>query len=220
MAHCGTSITQTKPVSTLLPILSNIRQPLARVIYRHPYLFWFTLLSLVLLAWKIELPDPMQRDERGRTALYIAAESGDIEKVSSLLDATDNPDQCDDCLWTPLMRAAQNGHADVVKILLDAGADVNAVDKAGYSVLMVTAIDNNPAILAILAEHGASLDQQDPDFGWSALIWAAKEGHVDNVRVLLDAGANPQLADQSGKTARDWAQQNAHQEVLALLPVR
>ena len=32
-------------------------------------------------------------------------------------------------------------------------------------------------------------------FGWTALIWAAANGHVDCVRLLIDAGADTDASD-------------------------
>lgn len=186
-------------------------------VYRHPYLFFIALALLVVIALQIEPVDPMWRDERGRTPLYLAAEQGDTRKVGSLLKQTGNPDQQDDCRWTPLMRAAQNGHLEVAEMLLAAGADVNAIDKGGYTVLMVAAGGGNPDILRLLLRHGARLDAQDPEFGRTALHRAARENLPGNIRVLLSAGADTRLRDSSGMTALDLALQHGHQSTAELL---
>ncbi len=115
------------------------------------------------------------------------------------------------------MKAALNGHAEALNQLLLAGADVNASDKGGYTPLMLAASNNQAACVALLAAHGAALDHAEPSLGWTALIWAAKQGHRDAVQVLLTQGANPALIDKSGKTAADWARENRHARTLALL---
>ena len=192
-------------------------QRLKHLVYRHPYYFFILLGCLFFLGQHTLFKDWQQPDHRGRTMLYLAAEQGDLERVDYLLTKVDHPDQRDDCRWTPLMRAAQNGHLGVVQVLLDAGADVHAQDKAGYSVLMVSAISHHPAIIQTLVEQGARIDQQDPGFGYSALMLAAKEGQLENVRLLLEAGADLALRDRSGMTALDWAVENSYGEVVHLL---
>ena len=61
------------------------------------------------------------------------------------------------------------------------------------------------------------MNKQDPGMGWSALIWASKEGRVENVKILLEAGADPGLKDKMGKTALDWAKEKENQELVVLL---
>jgi len=117
------------------------------------------------------------------------------------------------------MRAAQNGHIGAVELLLDAGADVDAMNKSGYTVLMVASSVNNPDILKILIQHGANMDVQDREYGWTALIWSAKEGYVSNVRVFVNSGADIGLEDVTGMSVLDWALKNGHEGVAGLLGV-
>lgn len=53
--------------------------------------------------------------------------------------------------------------------------------------------------------------------GWTALIWAAKQGHTDTVQQLITHGAQRDIQDLEGKTALDWAKENHYLEVVKLL---
>jgi len=187
------------------------------LVFDHPYYFYLALFVVGLLAYAVYSIDPEPRDSRGRTPLYLAAEAGDLQKVVQLLDDGATVDGCDDCKWTPLMRAAQNGFVDVVQVLLNSGADVNVVDKGGYTPLMVAAGDNRAGMIDLLVRHGARLNEQDQTAGWTALIWAAKEGHLNSVDRLLIAGADKTLKDRQGRSALDWAQVKGHDEVVRRL---
>ena len=185
--------------------------------YRYPYSTSIVMVLMTFFIVKAAVYQAPERDNRGRTELYLAAEHGDLAEVAILLDSVDTPDQRDDCLWTPLMRASQNGHRAVAHLLLEAGADVYAVDKGGYSVLMVTAGEGSPELVRLLLEYQPDLDAQEPTLGWTALIWAAKEGRAPSVELLLEASANRHLRDRDGRTALDWARHMNHAEVIAVL---
>jgi len=56
-----------------------------------------------------------------------------------------------------------------------------------------------------LLNYGADINIQDKEDGWTPLMVAAYNGHVDLVRFLLKNGANPRLRSLEDKTAYDWA---------------
>lgn len=175
---------------------------------RHPFALFALLIALGGGVWLFYEPFDLEaRDERGRTPLIQAAEAGDTATVRELLAQGAKVNARDECRWTALMRAAHHGHAEIVEALLAAGANLHVRDKAGYSLLMVTAANNHAALLRRLAQAGAPLDKQDDDMGWTALIWAVKEGHRESVAALLEAGADANIRDFSGRSAKDWAAQ-------------
>jgi len=55
------------------------------------------------------------------------------------------------------------------------------------------------------------------DSGLTALHQAAQEGHANIVKYLLDNGADIELTDDDGDTARELAENNDHDDVVELL---
>ena len=175
-----------------------------------------TLLSLLALLISSACSEQISADDSSEPPLILAAEHGDLKNLDILLEKSSTPDVRDQCQWTPLMKAALNGHEAVALRLLQAGARPNATDKGGYSALMLAASNNHAGIIKLLAKHGADVDHREPGLGWSALIWAAKQGRAEAANALLQLGANPNLPDQAGNSAADWARKNNHHEVSLL----
>ena len=53
--------------------------------------------------------------------------------------------------------------------------------------------------------------------GWAALNGAATEGHQEIVRLLIDKGADLNIAIMNGSTALHMAPREGHQEIVRLL---
>jgi ankyrin repeat protein len=61
------------------------------------------------------------------------------------------------------------------------------------------------------------VNAREQRYGDTALMWAAAAGHVDVVRLLIEAGADVRAVDDEGVTALHLARANGHTEVAAAL---
>lgn len=117
---------------------------------------------------------------------------------------------------TPLMFATRQGDLATVKVLVEAGADVNGTSEFGWSALLVATQNKYYRIGEYLLQHHA-----DPNIanggGWNPLYIATDnrniEGgdypvrkpdmdHLDFIKELLSAGANPNLRMHSSTETR------------------
>lgn len=142
-------------------------------------------------------------------ALNRAVRDGDIngaqEALASLSLSLDIPDEKG---RTPLMLACADGNEEITKILLTAGANPNARGLDGWTALKAAAWNRRPACVKLLLSAGARLDdgkEQEANQNGTALIAAASRNSEESVRLLLDAGADPELHDWNGSTALIWA---------------
>lgn len=177
--------------------------------------------ALVLLFALITLSgcrqEPQAYQEKEIPPLISAAESGDLPSLTRLLQDEQPADIRDACHWTPLMKAALNGHLQAVKQLLAAGASVNLTDKGGYSALMLAASNNHAGLVEYLIHQGAAIDQVENTGGWTALIWSAKQGHLETVKTLLQYMADTEHHDLQDKRALDWAIEAQHEAIVKLI---
>ena len=68
-----------------------------------------------------------------------------------------------------------------------------------------------------MLERASDPNAIDEYENWTALMFAAGEGQLEVLRVLLDHGADPAAVDKDGDTAAYHAAQNRHPEAEALL---
>ena len=126
----------------------------------------------------------------------------------------------------PLHAAAETGREDTAAILLEHGAAVDAPDGLEQSALFVAAGHGKLGMVSFLIKAGARVDQRN---GFkeqaTAMHAAASNGHVEVIRTLVEAGADPTIGaghplrspELMGTTARQLAEKNGHRDAAELL---
>ena len=156
-------------------------------------------------------------DAFGRSPLWWAARSGDLETVRGLVLQQSDVNAPDHDGETPLHAAIRGGNAAVVQLLLERGADPNRPAIYDVTPLMLASAAGKTEIAALLLQAGARPNQRDL-FGKTALFDAMLRGNAELAHVLLDHDADPRLVDDAGNTALHFAARSGSEKaVIALL---
>ena len=147
-----------------------------------------------------------------------AIETGRIAVVEAWLDNGGDPNALSSTYYSLLIVAARRGRASIIDLLLSRGADIDATDDNGRTAVyeMLNHFNAHRSLLALrlLLSRGPdvnlALNESSGFAGRSPLHNTAAPGNVDPVRMLLRAGADPELRDSNGCTAEEHARRGVN----------
>ncbi|MGV3590173.1 MAG: ankyrin repeat domain-containing protein [Gammaproteobacteria bacterium] len=180
--------------------------------------------------------DPDARNEYGSFPLSEAVQSGNVDVVRLLLEHDADPDRGNLEGETALMVAARAGNIPAAELLLEHGADVNATESwGGQNALMWASAQSQPEMMKLLIAHGADLnahgaarywdrrimnEPRPKDMnkgGFNPILYAARQGCIECVKVLAEAGADLNATDPDRTSALNLALINLHFDTAAAL---
>jgi ankyrin len=166
----------------------------------------------------------------GLSPLVFAAREGDLESAKLLLAAGADVNQVTEFGWSALLTAIHNRHYRLASLLLERGADPNLATKGGWNPLYIATDNRNieggdyPTrkpdmdhleIIEKLLERGADVNarmrsstetrtifthQWLHEEGATPFLRAAQSGDMTLLRLLLEHGADPQIATDDETT--------------------
>lgn len=157
------------------------------------------------------------RDFHNGTCLHLIANFGSLTMAYLILSRANSHDflnLMDKELRTAIMYSVAGKKNDILKLLCQCGADVTLKGPDGMTVLHLAAKSGNIQATQIVLE---SYRQTAPtskllkfinttdDGQWSAMVWAAENGHGDIVSYLISLGADPNICDSENNTVLHWA---------------
>jgi ankyrin len=155
----------------------------------------------------------------GETALMTAAKTGNVDAVKLLLDRGASIDAKESVRnQTALMWAVLENHPEIVKLLLARGADVNS----STSVSIPDGTTGKPeAKSGDIGAHGPGMYRgravPSPSGAMTPLLFAARDGNLPIMRLLVDAGADLERAAANGTRPLVAAIINNHIELATYL---
>ena len=149
--------------------------------------------------------EPDARDGRGRTPLHVATHLGEHAAMRTLVTAGADPNALDYQRYDIVTIAAVANDLPTLKLALELGGSAtNITSPYDGTALIAAAHLGHAEVVATLIAAGAPLDHVN-NLAWTALIESIVLGdgganHLRTLGLLLDAGADPNLADGSGQT--------------------
>ena len=161
------------------------------------------------------------RDGEGRTPLLIATHSNQVEAARVLIAAGADANAKDDIQDTPYLYAGAEGRNEILKMTLAHGANLKDINRYGGTALIPAAHHGHPETVAILLATAIDKDHVNK-LGWTALLEAIILGdggptHTKIVKLLVDAGANVNIADSDGVRALTHAKRRGYREIVEIL---
>lgn len=166
--------------------------------------------------------DVETRDANGRTPLLVAAHLSHDEAARALLEAGVNANALDHQRYDLITIAAVNNDVHMIRVGLAFGADPTTITSPYDGTALIAAAHlGHVETVDTLITAGAPLDHVN-NLGWTALIEAIVLGdggnrHIAVLMLLIDAGANVNLADRAGKTPLTLAKMRGYTEMVRLL---
>jgi ankyrin repeat protein len=158
--------------------------------------------------------DPNVADVDGTTPLQWAVRNNNPALVDRLLAAGADAKAQNRYGVTAIQLACEIGSATLVTRLLDAGVSALSTGPLGETALHTCARSGDVAAARVLIARGAPLEAGESWRGQTPLMWAAAQGHVPMIKMLIEAGADP----NTRSTVVEWARQRTQEPRDKWLP--
>lgn len=167
---------------------------------------------------ELDLED--HRVERWNALFYAACWNENPAVTRALIELGANPNRRSSNIQHPVLLQAigRARNLEVIETLLSAGANPNAQSPQGWTILMEAAREStDPELFSLLVSYDANINARHEEFNITPLIVAARFNR--NPRVIermLDLGADPEVEDNRGMRAKDYAEENEELDADAL----
>ncbi|MEO5378657.1 MAG: ankyrin repeat domain-containing protein [Magnetococcus sp. DMHC-6] len=156
------------------------------------------------------------RNEKGETALILAAREGRADVVALLVNAKVDLTAVDSSGMDALMWAAWEDWPLVVQHLAQAGAKMDVKDPQGRTPLHLAAQNNRVQAVKALIAAEADVNAKDLEEN-TPLMLAVMGGHQQTAVALLQRGANVNLRNKHMKSPTKEAENKNFVELVMLL---
>ena len=135
----------------------------------------------------------------GATALHEAAGQGYLTVMRTLLAHGADVNATNSEGETPLHLVADASNTNIADFLLKNGARIDAETKSGQTALGSAAERGRTTMVDFLLSRGADINARGPDGSTQLALMIRPDVSSDAVKLLLDKGADPNLATKAGR---------------------
>ncbi|MEP6943313.1 MAG: ankyrin repeat domain-containing protein [Betaproteobacteria bacterium] len=162
------------------------------------------------------------RDASGRTPLHVAAYAGKHDAMRALVKAGADPNALERDRYDIVTIASVANDLPTLRMALEIGCRPgNITSRYDGTALIASAHLGHVEVVRELIRAGAPLDHVN-NLGWTALIESIVLGdggarHTATLKLLVDAGADVNLADRNGTTPLALARSRGYATMIVLL---
>jgi ankyrin repeat protein len=162
------------------------------------------------------------RDRHGRTAVHVATFARQREAIRALAAAGADLGLLENDRYDAVTIASVADDEDTLRVLLALGASAKLVtSRYDGTALIAAAHLGHDGVVRQLIAAGAPLDHVN-NLHWTAVVESIVLGdggarHQATLKALIDAKANLQLADRSGRTPLTLARERGYAAMVSML---
>jgi uncharacterized protein len=162
------------------------------------------------------------RDAQGRTPVMIATYQHNTDMVRTLLQAGAGVNIRDNNKENPLLHAAAQGWLDILRLAIEAHADTRLTNRfGGISIIPASERGHVEIVRELLTCTDINVNHVN-NLSWTALLEAivlsnGGKAHQQIVQLLVDYGADVNLADRDGVTPLQHARERGFTEIESIL---
>jgi ankyrin repeat protein len=161
------------------------------------------------------------RDGEGRTPLLAAVAAGQTAAAMALIEAGADINAQAANKDTPWLLAGALGRTEILRAMIPKGPDLSIRNRFGGNALIPACERGHVETIALLLTTKIDVDHVN-NLGWTCLLEIVILGdggprHVAATRLVLGAGATPNIADRDGVTPLGHARRRGQSEVGALI---
>jgi uncharacterized protein len=160
-------------------------------------------------------------DSDGQTALLVAVQRNEIEIAKALMAAGANIDAQAANADTPWLLAGASGRTEIIDAMIPLGPDLSIRNRFGGNALIPACERAHVETIKLLLTTKIDVNHVN-NLGWTCLLEIVILGdggprHQEAARLVLAAGADPNLADKNSVTPLAHARANGQTEVARLI---
>jgi uncharacterized protein len=162
-----------------------------------------------------------RRNGAGETPLLVAVQKDQLEIAKVLIAAGADINAQAANRDTPWLLAGASGRTEMIRAMIPKGPDFSVRNRYGGSALIPACERGHVETIKLLLTTKIDVNHVN-DLGWTGLLEIVILGdggprHQQAAKLMLAAGADPNLADKDGLTPLAHARKNGQKEVAKLI---